>query len=186
MTFLGIQINLPKIFRREKREAPRLHIFQTLYLDYKSEAPPVQGSAEARDISMGGLRFNSDKKLPKGTSVTLTLRFAGGSTTVNSLTTRARVVRCSRQWGHKHYQIGCEFERLEESAHEEIDVFIHWLKVRNEKYIHFRYGDVDIPEDQVSRKFSGMRRAGRPAQTKEKSKPAFPFQRKRFFRGRLW
>ncbi len=147
MTFLGIQINLPKIFRKEKREVPRLRIFQTLYLDYKSEKPPVQGSAEARDISMGGLRFNSDKRLPQGTHVLLTLRFAGGSTTVSSLTARARVVRCFRQWGHKHYQIGCEFERLEESSREEIEVFINWLKERNEKYIHFRYGDIDIPKD---------------------------------------
>ena len=147
MTFLGIQIHLPKIFRREKREAPRLRIFLTLYLDYKSEAPPVQGSSEARDISMSGLRFNSEKKLPKGTLVTLTLRFAGGSTTVNSLSARARVVRCFRPWGHKHYQIGCEFDRLEESTREEIEVFINWLKDRNEKYIHFRYGDIDIPKD---------------------------------------
>lgn len=147
MIIFGFRVNLPKIFQKEKRESPRLHILQTLYLDFKSQTPPVQASAEARDISMGGLRFNSQKKLPKGTSLELTLRFAAGSTAVNSLTTHAHVVRCSKQWSRKDYQIGCEFDRLEEATHEEIEVFIQWLKVRNEKYVHFRYGDLDVPNE---------------------------------------
>ena len=140
MNIFGIRIKLPKLFQTvDKRKFERVRVFETLYLDYQSDRPPVKGSSKAKDISLGGLRFTSDQKIPKGSLLQLNLRFAAGSTSVKSLTTQAHVVRCSKKMGHKHYQVGCIFDPLDEASRVEIENFIHWLKERNEKYLFFRY-----------------------------------------------
>ena len=141
MNFFGLEIGFPRFSRRERRNEERARIFEALYLDYESDNPPVQGTTEGRDISLGGVRFASDKKIPKGTRVELTLRFAAGSTTTESLNVSAQVVRCERPFGHKHFQVGCRFDVLDENPRTAIVTFVLWLKEHNEKYLFFRYGD---------------------------------------------
>ena len=146
MNFFGLEIRFPGFPRRERRNGTRARIFEALYLDYKSDNPPIKGTAEGGDISLGGVRFASDKKIPKGTRLELTLRFAAGSTTTESLKVFAQVVRCERPFGHKHYQVGCRFDVLDENPRNAIITFVLWLKERNEKYLFFRYGDDDLTQ----------------------------------------
>ena len=142
MKFLGLKIKLLKFPKRERRKWQRTRVYETLYLDYRSDYPPVKGSAEGRDISLGGVRFVTQYKIPKGTPVQLTLRFASSPTTTKSLSVRARILRCSKKFGQKRYRVGCEFLKLDETSYSEIETFVKWVKEQQDKYLHYRYGDV--------------------------------------------
>ena len=141
MRFLGLKFGLPKIFQRERRRAERLCVYETLYLDYKSQDPPFQGSAEALDLSVTDIRFKSEQKIPKGTQLHLNLRFAAGVVSTETLLVLARVVRCFKPIFHEHYRVECIFVGLTPDSQKILEAFVRWLKEQKEKYLFFRYGD---------------------------------------------
>ncbi len=118
-----------------------MHVMEVLYLDFKSNQPPLQGTGEAQDISLSGTRFKTEQKIPKGISLELKLRFAAGSTTTDSLTTQGVVIDCSRNFRRKHYHVRCQFAEFNSTQIKQLEIFFQWWKERADKYIHFRYGD---------------------------------------------
>ena len=143
MNIFGFNFNLPKFFRlgHNRRRWERTRIIEVLYLDYKSNQPPLQGTAEAQNLSLGGIQFKSDKKIPKGVTLELKLRFAAGSTTMDSITVPVSVIDCSRNFRQKHFHVRCQFKALTAIQAKQLETFMEWWKIRVDKYMHFRYGD---------------------------------------------
>lgn len=143
VNLFGFNIDFTQFFKSKshRRKWERVRTIEVLYLDYKSTGPPLQGTGEAQDISLGGIRFKSDDKIPKGTLLELKLRFAAGSTTTDSLIAHGHVVGCSKSWRQKHFHVRCQLERLNQVQQKQLELFIKWWKERSDKYIQFRYGD---------------------------------------------
>lgn len=141
MRLAGLKFGLPKIFQRERRRSERQRVHESLYLDYKSQDPPLQGSAEASDLSLTGIRFKSGQTIPKQTLLDLTLRFAAGVVSTETLSVQARVVRCVKPLFRQHVRVGCVFVALTQDSEKILEAFLCWLKERKEKYLFFRYGD---------------------------------------------
>lgn len=139
MRIFDFDIRLPRFSRKERRRAERIKVFEALYLDYRSPSPGLSGSAPSKDISAIGIRFLSEHKLSKGTSLDLRLRFTPGSIRTEKLRVRATVVRCHRLWRKKKYRVACVFDDLDTHARQEIQNFVSWLREREKKYLHFRW-----------------------------------------------
>lgn len=152
----GFEIRLPRFSKKEKRRAERVRTYEELYLDYRSlensasgggtagfsqpsQRVPTGGSGEARDVSVTGIRFISKIKYPPGTLLDLKLRFAPGSTPIPNLEVRGRVKRAYKLFRLKGYRVGCVFESLSEEARQAIEQFVKWAKVREKKYLFFRW-----------------------------------------------
>ncbi len=143
MNFFGLNFDFSKFFKSasHRRKWERIRILEALYLDYESNQPPLQGKGEAQDLSLGGICFKADQKIPKGTLLELKLRFAAGSTTADTLITQGHVIGCNRRWRRKHHHVRCRLEGLDQVKQKTLELFIQWWKERQEKYMHFRYGN---------------------------------------------
>ena len=139
MNIFGFRINFPWFPSKEKRRAERKHVFEALWLGYKSPLAFEARSGETVDISLTGVRFLSDSKLEKGARLELTLRFTPGSVgpAVQSIQVRAEVVRCYRRFKEKRYRVACVFGDLNDGAYQKIKTFLLWLKDREEKFLFF-------------------------------------------------
>lgn len=143
MKILGFELKLPKFLCPDRRKSLRARIFEDLYVDYKSLNPPRKGTGEGRDISVLGLNFFSDDKLPAGTALEMKLRISPGVLQVDHIFTRAVVQRCSKGFREKQYRVACLFEDLDKVTKSQIETFVTWLKQREQKYLFFRYNGKD-------------------------------------------
>ncbi len=139
MKILGFEIKFPWSFKRDQRKAPRVRTFEDLYVDFWSSANSVRGTGEGRDVSTGGVQFFSDRKLPPGTSVELTLRIPPGILDVQQIQTHAQVLRCQKGFREKQHRVACAFQGIDETTFQRLATLVVWLKEREQKYLFFRY-----------------------------------------------
>ena len=139
MKILGFEIKFPQLFKRNRRKALRARTFEDLYVDYYSPAHSLRGTGEGRDVSTGGVQFFSDRKLPQGTSVELTLRIPPGILDVQQIQVHGQVLRCQKGFREKQYRVACTFQEINEITLQRLTALVAWLKEREEKYLFFRY-----------------------------------------------
>jgi len=141
MKILGFEIKLPAFLRRDRRHGERARVFEDLFIDYRSQAPPRRGTGEGRDISTEGILFFSDDKLPPGMALELRLRISPGILQVQQIPVHARVLRCERGFREKQYRVACAFDPLDEPTCQQIQAYVAWLKQREQNYLFFRYNN---------------------------------------------
>lgn len=141
MRVLGLEIRFPRILNWERRGVERIQVYETLYVVYRDLRTLSSGSGQAHDISIAGVRFSSENKLNKGSPLELTLRFSAGALprNIQTLQAHAHVIYCHKRFRHHHYHVACAFDDLGEEAARIIQLFISWLKEREQKYLFFRY-----------------------------------------------
>ena len=139
MKILGFEIRFPGFKRKERQSAWRERVFEEVYLDFKSSHPPMRGTAEATEISAGGLRFAASQKIPPGTALNLSLRLTSSYPGKKQIEVSGRVLRSEKKFGKAFYRVVCAFESPDPSSQEEIQAFVSWLRERHQKYLFFRY-----------------------------------------------
>ena len=145
MKIFGIELKLPRFLQNEKRRALRARIFEDVYVDFqtRNSPNPLRGTGEGRDLSAHGIQFFCDKRFSVGTPIDLVLRFSPGILPVEKLWVQAQVVRCHKGFREKQCRVACDFENVDEQTKKHIEVFVSFLKQREEKYLFFRYGKPD-------------------------------------------
>lgn len=109
------------IERSDKRRHPRTDIQLPLrYRDPLSHPSPAR-NAQARDLSPGGLRFQTEEFLPRDTTLILELRLRESARPVRSI---ARVAWARIMPSGHRYEIGSEFVEIVLSEKKALEEFM--------------------------------------------------------------
>lgn len=113
---------------QERRRAPRFSIGETLDVYFWAETDVRYGDGELKDISDGGLRFVSEAELPIGSTLELKIHLPRAFRVKESLSLKAKVVRCYKLKGQMRYRIGCQFVDLPAETAAKLQEFLAWMK----------------------------------------------------------
>jgi hypothetical protein len=103
---------------RERREHPRWPARFPLYVAVSGELFHKTVPVEAKDLSNGGLAFETKTALPKDAPTTVMLgKLQGLSTTAHI---EARIVHCEPREGGESFIVGVEFVRFVDVTAEEL------------------------------------------------------------------
>lgn len=86
--------------------------------DLKSQAAKM---SNIRDISKGGLMITTHEKLLPGDTLKLKIHWPGPK---KAIVAEAKVLRCRRVYGTRHYRVGVFFLKISDEDRKEIDSHI--------------------------------------------------------------
>ena len=127
--FDGIYYPVPEI---EKRRDERFDLRGEFTAEFRPEGGGAAHRALGRDLSLRGVRLESEVPVKVGSQIDLTILLPKVFPGLSSVPLKAEVVRCLKPRGEKHYKIGCEIIHLTRATEGSLFEYLWWSY--SEKY----------------------------------------------------